>query len=319
MKTQNHSRGRNTKPVLDSAQSIFFSRQLEQIETTLHKVKYPDLEAERLLPNRIQVPAGVTKFTWRLFDERSKAEPMSGHEDGAPIGDVDADEQSTYLMSWAAGFAYNIDEIAAASFAGMPLEQMRADAARRRLALALNGMALTGYAAKGIEGLFNISNTLTATLAADGTGASKLWSTKTADQVLRDLFQIVDTMPNSTLDIEGGSSTPLNLLITKANMRLISTLRLGTSAQDTTVAEFFKRQRPNVSIMGANYLPTAGAGGTISRAVCYDPSQVSWLVSVPFEQMPVEHKGFRFVVNCRSRGGGVITPYPKSVLYADGS
>ena len=30
MKTKIHSRGRNTKPVLDAAQSIFFERQLEQ-------------------------------------------------------------------------------------------------------------------------------------------------------------------------------------------------------------------------------------------------------------------------------------------------
>lgn len=317
MKTQIHSRGRNTKPVLDAAQSIFFERQLEQIETTLHKVKYPDLEAEALLPNRIQVPAGVTKYTWRLFDERSRAEPMSGHEDGAPIGDVDGDEQSTSLMSWAAGFAYNIDEIAAAAHAGMPLEQMRADATRRRLALALNTMALTGYSPKGITGLFNQANTLTATIANDGTGASKLWSSKTADLVLRDLFHIVDSMPNNTLDIEGGASTPMNLLLPKSNIRLASTLRLGTSAQDTTVLEFFKRQRPNVKIMGANYLPTAGALG-VPRAVLYDPAQVAWLVSVPFEQMPVEQKGFRFVVNCRARGGGVVTAYPKSILYADG-
>lgn len=308
---------KNQKQVLDASQSIFFERQLELIETKMHQTKYPDLEAEKLLPNRIQVPAGVNKYTWRLFDERSKAEPMSGHEDGAPLADVNAAESSTSLMSWAAGYGYNIDEIAAAAYANMPLESMRAEAARRRLAISMNYMALLGHSAKGIEGLFNQSNTLTATIANDGTGSSKLWSTKDADKVLRDLFLIVDSMPSATLDIEGGGSTPLNLVIPKDNMRLISTLRLGTSAQDTTVLEFFKRQRANVTVMGANYLPTAGGSGA-PRAVCYDPAQVSWLVSVPFEQMPVEQKGFRFVVNCRARGGGVITPFPKSILYADG-
>jgi hypothetical protein len=321
MKTLTQKMARNGKPVLDAAQSIFFSRELEQIETRLYKVKYPDLEAEMLLPNRIMLPAGVDKYTWRLFDENAKAVPMAGHEDGAPVSDVDGDEQSASVQSWAGAFAYNIDEIAAAAHAGMPLEQMRADAVRRRLALALNTMALLGDSAAGvkagIKGLFNLANTLTATIAADGTGSSKLWSTKTADLVLRDLFQIVDSIPNNTLDIEGGASRPMNLVMPKANLRLIGTMRLGTSASDTKVLEFFKRQRPNINVMGANYLPTAGASGA-SRTVCYDPAQVSWIGSIPFEQLPVEQKGYRFVTNCRARGGGVITPYPKSVLYADG-
>lgn len=322
-------RNQNKAPVLDSAQSIFFARQLEHIESKLYQTKYPEMEAEMLLPNRIQVPAGVDKHTWRLFDENANAVPMSGHEDGAPLADVDGDEQSVSMQSWAAAYGYNIDEIAAAAHAGMPLEQMRADAARRRLALSLNVMALLGDAAtkansgivgvkSGIKGLFNQSNTLTATIAADGTGSSKLWSAKTADLVLRDLFQVADAAANNTLEIEGGMSTPLNMLMPKANMRLITTLRLGTSASDTTVKQFFEAARPNVKLMGANYLPTAGAAG-VSRIVCYDPAQVSWLVSIPFEQLPVEQKGFRFVTNCRSRGGGVVTPFPKSIVYADGT
>lgn len=307
--------------VLDDKQSVFFGRQLELIESQLYQVKYADLEAEMLLPNRVQVPVGVDKYTWRMFDKRAGAVPMAGHEDGAPHADVDGDEQSATMQSWVSGYGYNVEEIAAAAFAGVPLEQMRAEACRRSLAESLNGMALLGDSRTGvktgIKGLFNLANTQTVTIAADGTGSSKLWSTKTADLVLRDLFNIVDSMPNSTLDIEGGSGVPLTMAMTKANLRLVSTLRLGTSAQDTTVLEFFRRQRPNVKIVGANYLPTAGAS-SVSRTVLFDPAQVKWLVSLPFEQMPIELKGFRFNVNCRARGGGVITPFPKSVLYADG-
>lgn len=307
--------------VLDDKQSVFFARQLEQIEGRLYQVKYPELEAEMLMPNRVQVPVGVDKHTWRMFDKRGGAVPMAGHEEGAPHADVDGDEQSAIMQSWVSGYGYNVEEIAAAAFAGVPLDQMRSDACRRTLAEALNGMALLGDSRTGvktgIKGLFNLASTQTVTIAADGTSSVKTWSAKTADQVLRDLFAIVDGMPNNTLDIEGGAGIPLTMAMPKANVRLISTLRLGTSAQDTTVLEFFRRQRPNVKIVGANYLPTAGSGG-VSRTVLFDPSQVSWLVSLPFEQMPVELKGFRFNVNCRSRGGGVITPYPKSVLYADG-
>jgi hypothetical protein len=309
-------------PILDSTQSIFFARQLEMIEGKLYETKYPELEAEMLLPNRVQVPAGVDKYTWRMFDGKGgNAVPMAGHEDGAPTVDVDGEESSTSLQSWVAGYRYNVEEIAAASFAGMPLEQMRAQRARRKLAEILNNMALRGDAVTGvktgIKGLFNLANTLTYSVPTTGSGSTKTWSTKSADNILIDLFGMVDSIPNNTLDLEGGAGVRLNLVMPKANLRLISTVRLGTSAQDTTVLEFFKRQRPNVNIMGANYLPTAGSG-SVSRTVCYDPTQVSWLGSIPFEQMPVEQEGFSFVINCRARGGGVITPYPKSVIYGDG-
>lgn len=320
----------NHKVTLDDKQSVFFARQLELIEGHLYETKYPELEAEMLLPNRVQVPAGVDKYTWRMFDKRGKAVPMSGHEDGAPHADVDGDEASTVLQSWVSGYGYNVEEIASAAFAGLPLEQMRAMACRRTLAEALNGMALLGDSLptagstvkgvkSGIKGLFNLANTQTATIANDGTGSSKLWSTKTSDQIIRDLFQMVDTLPNTTFDIEGGAGVPLIMAMPKANLRLLSTTRIALGGVTTaeTVLEHFKRQRPNVKMVGANYLPTAGSGN-VSRTVVYDPSQLSWLVSIPFEQMPVQLEGYRFNVNCRARGGGVITPYPKSVLYADG-
>lgn len=300
-----------SKTTLDAAQSVFFSRQLEQIESKLYEVKYADLEAELLLPGRTQVPAGVDKYTFRTFDRRGKAVPMAGHENGAPTVDVDGEEDTAPLMSWADAYRFNVEEIAAASHAGVPLTDMRAMAARRALAEALNTMALKGYAAKNIKGLFNLSNTLTGTVAT-GVGGF-LWTQKTPDEILVDLFQMADSVANSTIDIE----SPKRLVLPKSSIRLLSTKRLSGSASDRTVLEFFKMQRPGLEVVGANYLDTAGAGSG-KRAVIYDPSQVSWLVSIPFEQMPVEQQGFSFVVNMRARGGGVVSPYPKSILYVDG-
>jgi hypothetical protein len=300
-----------SKMILDAAQSVFFGRELERIETKLYEVKYPGLEAEALLPGRTPVPAGVDKYTFRTFDKRGKAVPMAGHENGAPTVDVDGEEDSAPLMSWADAYQFNVEEIAAAAHAGVPLTDMRAMAARRALAEALNSMALKGYSPKNIKGLFNLSNTLTASVAT-GVGGF-LWTQKTVDEILVDLFQMADSIANSTLDIE----SPKRLVLPKSSIRLLSTKRLSGSASDRTVLEFFQIQRPGLQVMGANYLDTAGAGST-KRAVVYDPANVSWLVSIPFEQMPVEQQGFKFTVNMRARGGGVVSPYPKSVLYVDG-
>ena len=305
---------------LDAAQGVFFSRQLEEIESQLYKVKYPDLEAEMFLPRRKQMGMGVDKLTSKMIDGRGKAVPFAGHEEGAPVADIDGDEASFLMQSWVLAYQYNLEEIEKAQQAGVPLEAERAEIVRRGLAEAMNNMALLGDAVAGvkpgIKGLFNQASTLTYTVPATGTGATKTWSTKAVADVLIDLFGLVDGIPLGTLDVEGGPSKPLVMLTPKANVRLLSSLRLD-SVNNTTVLEFFLKQRPNVSIKGANYLPTAGAAG-VPRTMVYDPSQVEWMVAMPFEQLPVEQKGYRFVTNCRARGGGVRCLFPKSIIYGDG-
>lgn len=310
---------------LDADQTIFFARELELIDRTMYEVKYPDLEAEMLLPNRKSVPLGVDTYTWRLFDGKGEAQPSSSSEDAVPMTDVSGSEQSDKLQSFALGYGWTLDELDAARYAGMPLDTMRADRCRRKLAEQLNKMALLGYSPRGIKGLFNLANTLTYTVPTTGTGSSKKWADKTGAQILLDLFSMVDGIPNSTIDIEGGANKPMRMLMPKSYRRLLSTIFYTVSGVVTaqTILEAFQRQRPNVEIVGANYIDTAGALSpsstqTAARIVVYDPSMVTWLTCLPFQQMPVEQKGFRFAIPCRSRGGGCITQFPKSLLYADG-
>lgn len=310
---------------MDADQTIFFARELELIDRTLYEVKYPELEANMLLPVTKEVPLGVDQFTWRLFDGKGEALPSSSSEDAVPMVDVSGSEQADKLQSWALGYGWSLDELDSARFAGMPLDTMRANRCSRKLAEKLNLMALLGYAPRGMKGLFNMANTNTYTVPTTGTSSAKLWTSKTPDQILIDLFAMVDGIPNATLDIEGGANKPMRMALPKYLRRFLSTVRIALGGVETaqTVLEHFQRQRPNVELVGANYLDTAGAlsaSGTQSaaRIVVYDPSQIQRLTCLPFQQMPVEQKGFRFSIPCRARGGGCITQYPKSILYADG-
>lgn len=319
---------RRSDLTLDADQTIFFARELELIDRTMYEVKYPDLEADMLLPTKKSIPLGVDTYTWRLFDGVGEAQPSSSSEEAVPMTDVSGSEQSDKLQSFALGYGWSLDELDSARFAGMPLDTMRAERCRRKLAEQLNKMALLGYSARGIKGLFNLANTLTYTVpatGAGGAGSSKKWVDKTSAQILLDLFSMVDGIPNATIDIEGGANKPMRMIMPKSYRRLLSTIfiTLGGVTTAQTVLEAFQRQRPNVEIVGANYIDTAGAltasgTQTAARIVVYDPSMVTHLVCLPFQQMPVEQKGFRFAIPCRCRGGGVITQFPKSVLYADG-
>lgn len=300
---------------LDADQGIYFARELEQIDRNMYTVKRPPLEAEQLLPHREQLPLGANLHTWRLMDGTAEAKPSSGGETGVPMVDISAGEQSEKVQEWSLGYGWTLAELDAARYANKPLDASRAGMVRRGLDEKLNRVALLGYAAKGIKGLFNLAGTLSYTVPADGTGAAQTAESKSADLCLRDLCGMVDSIPNNTLDIEGGANVKVRLLGPKSKLRTLSTKFFANTSDD--VLTRFKRIRPNVELMGANYLDTAGASSA-PRWVVYDPPQVSWLVCLPFQQMPVEQKGMRFEIPCRAIGGGVFTQYPKSVSYADG-
>lgn len=301
-------------PNLDSDQGIYFARELEQIDKTMYEVKLAPLEAELLLPRRKAVPLGINTHTWRMFDGKGEAVPSSGSEDAVPMVDVSADESSEKLQSWALGYGWTLEELDTARATGMPLDTMRAERVRRGLNEKLNNMALNGYSAKGIKGLFNLANTLTYTTPATGSSSGTSFESKDAEKCLIDLTGMVDAIPDGTLDIEGGANKPMTMLLPKSKIRVLSTKFFDSTTDD--VLSRFKRIRPNVTIIGANYLDSAGSGQA-TRGMVYDPQMVEWLVCLPFQQMPVEQKGFKFAIPCRARGGGVFTQYPKSILYAD--
>lgn len=301
-------------PHLDAAQTVFFNRQLEEIDGQLYNVKYGALEALELVsPKPLNI--GAESYTYRSFDGRAVAKMTSNYSNGSPRADVDGKEDTSFVRSIRASFGYNIQEIRAAQLAGLPLDSMRAEQCRRSINEKLNSVALLGDAEHNLIGLFNQSNTTTYTVPADGTGSSATWATKTADQILRDMFGAVDKIPETTAEVE----KPKRLLIPYTSLRLINSKRMGAGDGVLTVLKFFQVQRPDIEVRGALLLDTAGAGST-KRMMAYDPNRINqeWLLPIPFESFPPQLQGMEYVIECHARCGGVIVRYPLSICYADG-
>lgn len=311
------------KPFLDAVQSGIFARQLEEIDSQLYDVKYAKLEALELVSAKPLNP-GAESYTWRQFDSRMVAKFTANYANGAPRVDVNGIETTSYVKSCRAAFGYNIQEIRAANMAGLPLDAMRAMAARRAINEALNVVALLGNTEFNLPGLFKLSGTNTVSLPNGAVGASPLWSTKSGDEIVADMVAILDKIPNSTNEVEN----PKRLLMAYDLLRFISAKRLNTTGAgapvngggDRTVLEQIKMVRPGVEIRGALYLNTAGGSGD-SRIMAYDPSRenLEWLVPIPFESFQPQLQGMEWVVECHARAGGVVLRYPLTVCYADGA
>lgn len=301
---------------LDSEESIFFARELEAIKAKTYDVKYAELKYLQLLPLSTEAGPSAEEITYRQYDMVGMAKIIGNYADDLPRVDVKGKEFKSKVKSLGDSFGYNIQEIRASRMAGKSLEQRRASVARRAIEQLANRLAFFGDTASGIVGFITHPNISTVTLPADGTGASKLWSTKTPDQILRDMNLVANSIVSNTKGVE----VPDTMVLPIEQYNLIaSTPRSANS--DTTILKYFLTNNPYIkTVSWLNELDNAGTGGVLDVMVAYrkDPDALQVEVPSPFEQLEPEKRGLEYVIDCLMRFGGVSVYYPLSVAKAEG-
>ena len=302
---------------LDAAQTVFFARQLEEIDAQVYDVKYAKLEAFELLPVKTLHP-GVESYTYRQFDGAAVAKMTSDYSSGSPRADVKGLEFTSRVRGIRNSYGYSVQEIRAAQRENLPLENMRAAVARRGINEAINKRALMGDSEHGIYGLFALPNAAKYTVPKNaGNTSSYAWADKTAAEILNDMFGIVDSIPTATKEVEHAK----RLLLPYAELRRISRMKID-SVSPITVLQFFQDNRPGIEVRGALYLDTAATENVVGGGmmVAYDPDRtvVELLLPVAFESFPPERKGLEWVVENHARMGSVVNRYPLAVCYGHG-
>lgn len=300
---------------LDANESAFFARQLEYVKAKTYDVMYPELKARKILPVSFEAGPGAKTITYRQYDQVGVAKIIVSYAKDLPRADVKAKEFVGQVRSLGMSYGWDIMEIRHAAFAGVPLEQRRANAAKRGILQQENTIAMLGDATSGLNGFLNNANMTQVTLPADGTGATTTFSTKTADLIVRDLNSIA----NKPIAVSKGVESPDTLLLPITQYTYIASTPRSTTS-DTTILNFFLQNNPFVkSVDWLNELAAAGAGAT-DRAIAYrrDPDKLTLEVPQDFEQFPVQQRGLEYIVPCHSRCGGVLIYYPLSIAYADG-
>lgn len=304
---------------LDSGESIFFLRELEQILAEQFDVKYAKLRARELLPVDNQVDPGAESVTYDQFDKFGGAKRVSDFADDLPLVNVKGLQFTQRMQSYGAGFSYSIQELRAAAKVQRPLERMRAMAVRKVLDQQLDIVASLGDSDASIHGLIgsggqqgiSAGDTFTpATKAGGGT----TWAVATADEIIADLTAICTQVRVNTKEVEEVK----RILLPTLQFELINS-KPRSSISDTTVKSFFESTHPSVEIQSWERLNGSGAGGQ-DRMIGYDPDlmHLRLLMAVEFEMLAPQLRNMAYVINCHMRTGGVICPYPKSVIYGDG-
>lgn len=297
---------------LDAAENIFFQRELEQMLTEQFDVKRIPLRSKLFVPMRPGIDPGAETVGYEGSDWLGAAKEISDFSDDVPNVNVKGQQNFVPMRSYGVGCNFSLGEIRAAAKAGRPLERMRLDACRKAMDLKLDDILATGDTGRGLYGLLNQASAATVTPVAK-TGGGTTWSTASADEILTDLYAMVDK-----INVDSAGAERCNqIILPLAAYRIAARKRLDASVSDTTVLEFFKSQNPGVSV---DEWERCNSVSSDTRAVAYAKEilNVHALMAVEFETLAPQVKNFATKVLCHMRTGGVVSPYPKSIVYCSG-
>jgi hypothetical protein len=292
---------------LDAGESIFFARELQHIKAKTYDVEYPELRARQLIPVSMEAGEGAQFIVYRQYDMVGQAKIVANYSRDLPRVDLRAKEFIANIRSIGDSYGYSLQDIRSARTAGIPLDQRKANAAKRASYQLEDAIALSGDTDNNLGGFISHPN-LTDVAAPNGTSGHSDWARKTNTEILADLNTLATTAPVATLDIE----QPDTIIMPLAQYSQISTLQMPNI--DKTVKQFFLENNlyiKNIEVW--TKFTGAGAGGTdLAMSYKKSPEKVTLEVPVDFEQMPVQEIGLEYEVPCHMRCGGVIWYYPLS-------
>ena len=290
---------------MDSAQTIFFERELEAKKARTYDVIQAPLKAFELIPVSSEAGAGAESIVYEQYDSTGIAKIIANYADDLPRANVKGKEFVSKIKSVGNSYGYSIQEIRAAQFAGKSLSERQAVAAARAQREEWNRIAFYGDSEHGLQGWIGASNVPSATVVDGATNESE-WDEKTNEEIVADVRSIL----NDIVDVTNGAEEPDTLVMPIKQYSKIATTRMADGT-DTTILGFLKQAFPTVSFEWANELKGSFPGDS-DGMIAYrrDPETMTLEMPVMFEQLEAQERGLEIIVPCHSRVGGVIVYYP---------
>lgn len=307
---------------LDAGETIFLNRELESKLAQSRDVKHRVLRIlkENILPINTELDNATRTFTYDVWDAYGYAKIVTGYRAGdIPSVDVSRTEVTGKIFPVMAKMTYDFQEIREAAKANVPLSTKRRDAVIKAIDTKLDRIAWFGDADHNLVGLAQYPGVTSATIPNDGAGTTTTWSTKTVDQILRDIYNGIAAIKDPTNDIESPDTLLLpSKIFTALGTRMVNTANSG----NITILSLLKTVLADLgitTILGLNELNTASSSGG-TRAILFknDKMNLEYFLPVTMEFFSPKEDGLAYDVPAQARTGGVKVYYPLSVAYMDG-
>lgn len=300
---------------LDSNESVFFNRELAYVKAKSYDAKYAELKGLSLIPISTEAGAGVNEIIFHQYRGVGFAKVIADYAKDFPRVDIYGEEKAVKVKGIGDSYGYSIKEIRASQRTGKNLDQRRAITARRAHDEMMNRMALKSNTADGTFGLLDFPGITEVTLQADGTNSSKTWASKTPDQIVRDINDLVSAVMEPT----SAREVPDTLLLPIAQYNDLASRRIGEAGEKTLMRYILDNSPYIKRIDWLSELKNFGAGGT-NRALVgrFNEEHLTLEIPQPFEQFEAQQEGMEFTIPCHSECAGTIIYYPLAFAYADG-
>jgi hypothetical protein len=323
---------------LDADNTGLFARQLEFIYSETYDIEYPENKARTFFPVDNRVPAAAESYTYRTFDRKGSARLVNNFATDFPTVEMVGYETTQKVKSLGDSYIYSIQEMRAAAMAGVPLDAMKARAARDVMEYELERIAWTGDSNSGLYGVLSAPGVMGSGVAVtDQNGTSQAaasvltstgdWGTLNAMSGLvpLDIINDVTKMSKAIFDATKGIHRGDTLVLDTASYSKLANAPRAAGFTNDTVLQYVLSASPWLKTIDFSpRLDNASGlvGGTLGkpRIVMFErnPRVVGLIIPQEFEQLAPQPRNMAFVVNCHMRFGGAEVRYPKAVATMDG-
>lgn len=293
----------------DDNATLFLDRELRKVKAQTYDVVYQQRRGRTLFPIDSSGPEWVKTVSYKQFDKVGKAKLITNYGADFPNVGLSVAEFSNPVVACGDGYAYSVDDIAAAIGTGMPLDAMLAQVARDMVENLLDDWIAEGVTEIGTKGVLNHASI--PVIVLPNTGAFDTLAPSEIIENLNHVVTVIRANNKQTFD-------PDTLLLPTNVYSHIAQTPIAIDNQNT-ILNSFKANNPYIkNVEEWNKCDGAGATGK-DRLMCYQRSKRVIEINIPmeFKQFAPQQRNLEFFVPAYAKFGGVELHYAKAAGYAD--
>ena len=315
----------------DASFSALFEEQLQMLDNTVME----EMKADRTFLQDIPVEPGelgTTTHTWFMNDINGKAGYISDYSTALPKVGTTGRAYTGRFLDFGVAYDLSVREIQAGNKANVRLEDSLLRAATRSLIELHDNSAYFGAPADQVYGWLDYSDKNTKTpfdrrvTTLDASGASvnaKKWANKTADEIMKDLTDIVNA-----IDLRTNSKfMPNTILLPTEQYQKANDVRLLATAT-TSVLEEFNRKYPDITVIKRPILKVRTdsngvvSGGLLGKDVMIayknDKLCFNQIITEVMNVYPTQAVNLAYTTNFTGRHGGIQMKLPETQCFMYG-
>jgi hypothetical protein len=323
----------------DAGLTAAYARQLEHIMAKAYEARYQEYRAREFFPVNTEVDPGALSFTYRMTESVGLAAVINnGNANDLPNADAVGSEFQAPVVTLGVSYNFSVLDQMAAAMAQLPIEAMKAKAARRAIDLLEEQVFALGIPSAGVAGVTNVPGLVATAKVSTGTWVAQILAAATTSALTQTLVGALASDINAAaaqiMNQSGGTWEATNVLLPVNLYSALKTVPQSTVFNSKSLLQFLEEQTGLTfdmwpillnagAIAGSPLKQAAVSGGNPqqnTRIFVYakDPEVMQLIVPQPFTQLAPQPTNLVWQVPCYSRIGGAMSVQPLGATYIDG-